>query len=101
STTGFKVGAATTDPESPVAVQFPNVFSGSDGGAAQTSSPFSKTYNWTAGASASGAKTVTATSSGGSSNASFTVSPDSAAPVSSITCSPGPCGGATGTQSVT
>ena len=101
STTGFTVGATTTDAESPVSVQFPTVFVSGDGGAVQTSSPFSRTYGWASGASASGAKTVTATSSGGSSSASFTVAPDSTAPVSSITCSPGPCGGATGTQSVT
>src|SRR2546425_12643415 len=80
------VGASTTDAESPVSVQFPTVFVSGDGGAAQTSSPFSRTYGWTLGASASGAKMVTATSNGGSSSASFTVSPDSVAPVSSITC---------------
>src|SRR5205823_1100336 len=58
---------------------FPTVF-GSDS-SAQTSSPYSQTYSWTASASASGSKTVTSTDGAGLTNTStFTVTPDTAAP---------------------
>ena len=88
---GFTVAASTSDPDTPVSVQFPNIFTTNDGGAAQTATPFSKTYSWLFGASASGPFTVTATSGGGSSSTSFTVTPDIAAPITAITCNSATC----------
>jgi hypothetical protein len=91
STGMFSVTAATSDPESPVSVQFPDVFSAGDGGAAQTAAPFVQAYSWSSGAAAAGQFTVAATSDGGASAASFTVTPDSSAPNTTITCNNGSC----------
>ena len=76
----FTVDAATGDAQSGIDnVAFPNVY-GTDGGA-NTSSPYSHDYTWTATDTATGAKTVTATNGAGStSSATFTVTPDTSAP---------------------
>ena len=88
----FTVAATTTDAESGITqVAFPAVF-GSDA-ATDLSSPYSKNYNWSAGATASGAKSVTATNGSGlTASSSFTVTPDSAGPSVAITA---PAAGAT------
>ena len=76
----FTVDATSTDAQSGIAsISFPAVF-GADG-ATDSSSPYSNGYAWTAGDSASGAKTVTATDGAGrTSTATFTVTPDTTAP---------------------
>ena len=76
----FTVTAATNDGESDVSsVGFPVVF-GADSSSDSTS-PYSASYSWTASASASGLKTVTATNNAGlPSSDTFTVTPDTSAP---------------------
>ena len=88
----FTVAATTTDAESGIAqVAFPTVF-GSDG-VSDTTAPYSTSYSWSAGASATGAKSVTATNGVGlTASSSFTVTPDSAGPSVAITA---PAAGAT------
>ena len=97
NTGGFTVAAATSDPESPVSVQFPDVFAGGDGGSAQSPGPsFSQTYSWTSGNSSPlpGTLVVAASSAGGGpANASFTVTPDVAPPTTSMLCNPVSCTG--------
>ena len=80
STSNVTVAATTTDAESGIAqVAFPAVF-GSDG-SDDTSPPYSTSYSWSAGASATGAKSVTATNGSGlTASSSFTVTPDSTGP---------------------
>jgi hypothetical protein len=85
----FKVTATTSDPESGVThVLFPEVF-GSDG-ASFNASPYQTSYSWGATATASGSMTVTswdgaAPPGGGlSTPASFTVTPDTTAPVGGV-----------------
>ncbi|TML67498.1 MAG: hypothetical protein E6G14_12265 [Actinobacteria bacterium] len=95
----FRVDASSSGADS---IEFPDVFVVGDGGSVSGSSA-SKTYSWSTGAAPLTLSfAVTASNTGGQSDpVSFTVSPDSTAPASSISCSPGPCGGGTGTQSVT
>src|SRR5438045_5484051 len=85
------VYALRTDSESAIgSIGFPTVF-GSDS-STQTTGPYSQTYSWTASASASGEKTVTATNNAGSPNTStVTVTPDHAAPTGesvALSCRP-------------
>lgn len=82
-TAGFTVTAqGPADAESTVTkVNFPAVGSGVSGGGDQTAAPYAATYSTTAGASGSGARTVTATNGALlTSAAGFTVTPDGAAP---------------------
>ena len=77
----FTVDAAASDAESGVtSVTFPTVF-GADG-LTDATSPYQRTYSWTAAAVASGAQNVTALNSAGltGSNSAFTVTKDVAAP---------------------
>ncbi|HEY8844671.1 MAG TPA: Ig-like domain-containing protein [Gaiellaceae bacterium] len=77
----FTVDAAASDTESGVtSVTFPVVF-GADG-LTDATSPYQRTYSWTAAAVASGAQNVTALNNAGltSSNSPFTVTKDVAAP---------------------
>ena len=80
STSNVTVAASTTDAESGITqVAFPAVF-GSDG-VNDPTAPYSTSYSWSAGASASGAQTVTATNGAGlTATSSFTVTPDSTGP---------------------
>src|SRR5215213_10151450 len=98
STSNVTVAASTTDAESAIAkVAFPAVF-GSDA-VNDTSVPYSTSYGWSAGATASGAKPVTATNGAGlTASSSFTVTPDNAAPSVAITA---PAAGATITKKQT
>lgn len=84
----FRVSATTSDSESGIAsVTFPAVFGGD--GATDTVSAYTQTYDWSAGASASGAKTVTATNGAGlTASSTFTVTPDTTRPTAAI-ASPG------------
>ena len=77
---GVTVSSSTTDAESGIAqVTFPAVFGGD--GATDPPAPYSTSYGWSAGATASGAKTVTATNGAGlTATGSFTVTPDSQGP---------------------
>ena len=77
----FSVDAATSDPESGIEkVTFPAV-TGMSGGGDDPASPYQGAYSWTASTSASGAQTVTARNNAGlTSTATFTVTPDTAAP---------------------
>ena len=77
STTGFTVEASTTDAESGITkVAFPTVFGGD--GSDDTSPPYSTSYSWSGGATASGVKSVTATNGAGlTATSTFTVTPDS------------------------
>ncbi len=87
----FTVGATATGATS---ATFPDVFAPGDGGSATGTQPFTHTYTWTSGASTSGSFGVTVSNSGGTSPASqFTVTPDGAAPVTSMLCNFGACGG--------
>jgi subtilisin family serine protease len=88
----FTVTAQAADAQSGITrVDFPPVF-GADG-AADTTSPYQHTYAWSAGATASGVKTVVATNGAGlTGQATFTVTPDTAAPSVAITA---PAKGAT------
>ena len=79
----FTVDAAASDAESGVtSATFPVVF-GADG-LTDATSPYQRTYSWTAAAVATGAKNVTALNNAGltSSNSPFTVTKDIAAPSS-------------------
>jgi hypothetical protein len=76
----FTVNASTSAASGIARVTFPSL-TGMTGGGDVTASPYTTTYGWTQASSASGAQTVTAKSNaGGSSTATFTVTPDSAAP---------------------
>ena len=100
NTTGsFTLNATVTDQVSlgGATVTFPDVSSvagwASSTGGDDTASPFSSpvTYSWTAGAGAPGAKTVTATTVGGTATDSITISGDSAAPTGqAVTLAGGP-----------
>ncbi|CAA9544047.1 MAG: hypothetical protein AVDCRST_MAG73-2201 [uncultured Thermomicrobiales bacterium] len=82
----FTVTATAADPESGIKhVGFPAVF-GSDAGT-DAAGPYDKTYAWSAGATASGPKGVTATNTANltSQAAPFAVVPDLAKPTVSIT----------------
>jgi hypothetical protein len=83
--TTFTVTSTASDPESGVQMV---TFPGLNGGFTPTTStnvtasPYTQTYSWTTGAGASGAKTVTVTdNAGNTSTGSFTLTPDSTAPV--------------------
>ena len=92
---GFAVNATATDPETQpsVHVQFPNVFNGT-GALDDTTQPFSQTYTRPAGSTlGSPPFTVTASSAGGGSSASFTVTPDSTVPLTTASCNGGSCAG--------
>jgi hypothetical protein len=88
----FTVAAVSDDPESGIAsVAFPAVFGGD--AATDAADPYETTYAWSAGANASGARTVTATNGDGlTSSATFVVTPDTQGPSVSLTS---PNGGAT------
>ena len=88
----FTVVVDTADPESGIAeVDFPPVF-GADGGT-DLAEPYGHTYRWTAGATATGSRSVTATNGAGLSAASsFVVRPDRARPSVILTA---PADGAT------
>ena len=77
----FRVAAATDDPETGVTqVVFPSV-SNVTGGSTQTSAPYREDYSWGASTSDSGSHSVVASNgAGASSNAGFTLAPDSTAP---------------------
>jgi large repetitive protein len=77
----FSVDATTADPESGIDnVSFP-ALAGVTGGGADTSTPYSSSYDWTATSSASGSQTVTAHNNAGlTASASFTLTPDTTAP---------------------
>ena len=81
-----RTGAASPSPPPPPThgsgidhVDFPTVFGGDS--ATDSVSPYSTTYSWAATDNASGAKTVTVTNgAGGTSTATFTITPDTTAP---------------------
>ena len=81
----FTVGATASDAQSGIAhVAFPAVFGGD--AANDTSLAYSHAYSWNTGASASGARDVSAVNGAGlSASAAFTVTPDSGAPSVAIT----------------
>ncbi len=83
NTGSFTVAATTSDAESGIDhVAFPNIFSGSDGGSNSTGpSPYDWTYNWSAGATASGTQTVTSYNGALlSTDKTFTLTPDTTPP---------------------
>jgi len=95
----FTLNATVTDQVSlsGATVTFPDVSSSagwaSSTGGTDTASPFSSptTYSWTAGAAAPGAKSVTATTVGGTATDSITISGDSTAPAGqAVTLTAGP-----------
>ncbi|HEY7396767.1 MAG TPA: Ig-like domain-containing protein [Gaiellaceae bacterium] len=75
----FDVSATTSDADSGIDhVDFPTVFGGDS---ATATGPYTTTYSWSGGASASGAKTVAATNGAGrTATSTFTVTPDTTAP---------------------
>ena len=81
---GFTVTAAASDLDSGVPqVSFPTLTGYESGGGPVTPAPFATTYAWSgATASAAGAQTVTAVNGSGlTASATFTVTPDTTAPV--------------------
>jgi hypothetical protein len=84
STSGSFTVTASAD-ASTTHVQFPAVFGGDS--ADDTTSPYSQTYSWGAGANVSGSFQVTAANAfGNSPPASFTVTKDVTAPATTIAC---------------
>ena len=85
----FTVTATATDPQSGVdKVTFPAVGSGfvRTGSADDSTTPYSRDYTWSAGATASGAQTVTSHDlATNTANGSFTLTPDSTAPATAFT----------------
>ena len=80
---GFTVTSSPTDADSGIMnVIFPSLTGFTGGGGADSSSPYTTTYAWSgSGATASGAKTITATNYAGlTSTATFTVTPDTTPP---------------------
>ncbi|HXY84198.1 MAG TPA: Ig-like domain-containing protein [Gaiellaceae bacterium] len=83
STGTFRVGAATSDPETGIAsVSFPAIANVTGGGSV-TSAPYQSDYTWNSTTSDAASHNVVATNgSGMTSSASFTLTPDSTAPTS-------------------
>ena len=82
----FTVAATTADGESGIKeVTFPAI-SGMTGGGADTTNPYSTTYNWTTSTSTSGSQNVNATNNAllTSANAAFTLTADNTAPTLTI-----------------
>ena len=82
----FTVVAKAEDPQSGILkVEFPSVFSSNDDKTDKTV-PYQNTYRWTADDNAKGAKTVTAVNGAGrTTDATFTVQPDTKPPTVAIT----------------
>jgi hypothetical protein len=77
----FTVTATSSDLQSGIGhMDFPNVFGGDS--ASDAASPYEQTYNWSAGATASGPKLVTAfNGEGAAASSAFTVTPDTSGPL--------------------
>ncbi len=101
---GFSVTGTASDPQSGIDhLTFPGLGSGWTGGGADTSSPYDGVYTFNGGAAdPTEPNDVTATNNVAitSSPTSFTVTPDSLAPVSSILCDGASCAGSWYTNSV-
>jgi PKD repeat protein len=98
---GFKVSASTSDSGSGIReVVFP-ALTGFSGGGADIGLPYESSYTWSgAGATASGAQTVTATNNAGvSASANFNVVPDTSAPTGGALTINGTAAGAGGSSS--